>query len=91
MIYIFIKFKNSRRQSTEKKQRQVKTASLDKTCVTYQFWKTFIHMDVRFKALWGAEENEPLCFLLELDDFTLLLDCGWTTQFNVQLLEPLKK
>jgi cleavage and polyadenylation specificity factor subunit 2 len=46
---------------------------------------------IRFRSLYGTQEDEPLCQVLEVDDFTFLLDCGWTSQFDTQILEPLKK
>jgi cleavage and polyadenylation specificity factor subunit 2 len=46
---------------------------------------------IRFKPLLGVEEDEPLCYLLEIDDFTILLDCGWNTKFDPEFLQPLKK
>eukprot|EP00906_Rhabdomonas_costata_P025063 RCo035915 len=40
--------------------------------------------------LCGAHCDGPLCYLLEVDDFKLLLDCGWTDAFDVKQLEALK-
>jgi cleavage and polyadenylation specificity factor subunit 2 len=37
----------------------------------------------------GAHSEAPLCYLLEVDDFRFLLDCGWTDTFDLSLLEPL--
>ncbi|KAL6051559.1 cleavage and polyadenylation specificity factor subunit 2 [Balamuthia mandrillaris] len=45
---------------------------------------------VRFRALSGAYSEGPLCYLLEVDDFHILLDCGWTDDFDVDDLEPLR-
>lgn len=44
-----------------------------------------------FKSLCGATSNSALCSLLQVDGFTFLLDCGWTEEFDVALLEPLKE
>ena len=41
--------------------------------------------------LYGAHSADPPCYLLEIDDFTILLDAGWTEAFDVALLEPLRK
>ncbi|PNH09934.1 Cleavage and polyadenylation specificity factor subunit 2 [Tetrabaena socialis] len=46
---------------------------------------------VRFTPLCGVSEEEPLCYLLEIDSFTILLDCGWDESFDEALLEPVKK
>ncbi|GAM28904.1 hypothetical protein SAMD00019534_120800, partial [Acytostelium subglobosum LB1] len=39
----------------------------------------------------GANEDAPPCYLLEIDDFVILLDCGWNHSLDISLLEPLKK
>jgi len=39
----------------------------------------------------GADEDDPLCFLLEVDEYCLLLDCGWHPSFDTKLLEPLER
>lgn len=46
---------------------------------------------IRFEPIYGIEEEEPLCYLLEVDEFTFLLDCGWNTLWNTELVEPLRK
>lgn len=43
---------------------------------------------VTFTALSGAEHDQPLCYLLQLGDCGILLDCGWDDAFNVAQLEP---
>ena len=40
--------------------------------------------------LYGAHSADPPCYLLEIDDFTILLDAGWTEAFDVALLESLR-
>eukprot|EP00741_Cyanophora_paradoxa_P019483 tig00021127_g18808.t1 len=39
----------------------------------------------------GALSEQPLAYLLEIDDFCILLDCGWNDEFDPKMLEPLKK
>lgn len=39
----------------------------------------------------GAKSEDPPCYLLEIDDFCILLDCGWDDSFDLKLLEPLKE
>jgi hypothetical protein len=47
---------------------------------------------ILFQPLYGAKDtNQPLSFLLRVDDFTILLDCGWNDSWDVALLEPLTK
>ena len=44
---------------------------------------------VRFTPLLGVHGRGPLAYLLELDGFTLLLDCGWNDAYDPALLAPL--
>ncbi|GFR46474.1 hypothetical protein Agub_g8051 [Astrephomene gubernaculifera] len=46
---------------------------------------------IRFTPLSGVGDEEPLCYLLEIDNFTILLDCGWDESFDEALLEPIKR
>lgn len=43
----------------------------------------------RFTPLLGVDGRQPLSYLLELDGFTILLDCGWDDAYDPALLEPL--
>eukprot|EP00897_Mesotaenium_endlicherianum_P003275 jgi/Mesen1/2976/ME000176S02016 len=45
---------------------------------------------VKFAPLCGAYNEEPLCYLLEVNGFSILLDCGWTDSFDLSQLEPLR-
>ncbi|KAL2635973.1 hypothetical protein R1flu_007452 [Riccia fluitans] len=44
---------------------------------------------VKLTPLSGAHSESPLCYLLEVDGFRFLLDCGWTDMFDVDQLKPL--
>lgn len=44
---------------------------------------------VRFTPLYGVHGGQPLCYLLELGDFIILLDCGWNDRYDPALLRPL--
>ena len=35
------------------------------------------------------KDAEPLCSILKIEGRTILLDCGWTDDFDVSLIEPL--
>lgn len=39
----------------------------------------------------GAGEETPHCYLLEVDQFTFLLDCGWDPKFSDHITKELKK
>lgn len=45
---------------------------------------------VKFTPLMGVGEDAPLCSLLEIDDYCILLDCGWSEEFDEAQLEPVK-
>ena len=46
---------------------------------------------IQFQALSGVHEFTPYAFLLEIDGFSILLDCGWDEQFNLQYIDELSK
>lgn len=39
----------------------------------------------------GAGESTPHCYILEVDQFTFLLDCGWDPKFSRVITDELKK
>jgi len=41
---------------------------------------------INFTPLLGPEQ--PVCGLLEVDGMRLLLNCGWSEQFDEHMLEP---
>eukprot|EP00698_Gefionella_okellyi_P013818 TRINITY_DN380_c0_g1_i1.p1 TRINITY_DN380_c0_g1~~TRINITY_DN380_c0_g1_i1.p1 ORF type:complete len:726 (-),score=196.88 TRINITY_DN380_c0_g1_i1:506-2683(-) len=46
--------------------------------------------EINFTPLYGVKSDGPLCYLLELDDYNILLDIGWNSNFDLDILEPLK-
>ncbi|KAF8385948.1 cpsf-2 [Pristionchus pacificus] len=46
---------------------------------------------VKLEALSGAKDDGPLCYLLQVDDVYLLLDCGWDENFDLLYIEAVKK
>jgi len=46
---------------------------------------------VKFTPLCGARSEQPLCYLLEIDEACILLDCGWDETFDTALLRKLLK
>ena len=44
-----------------------------------------------FTPILGALDDGPLCYLLEIDNCRILLDCGWDDSFSVEQLEILEK
>ncbi|KAI1316869.1 cleavage and polyadenylation specificity factor subunit 2 [Mortierella claussenii] len=46
---------------------------------------------IRFTALSGAKSESALCYLLEIDEAKILLDCGWNDEFDVEDLKQLRR
>ncbi|RGB38277.1 beta-lactamase-like protein [Rhizophagus diaphanus] len=45
-----------------------------------------------FTAISGAKNEDPLCYLVEIDDeVRIMLDCGWNDAFNVEDLKNLRR
>lgn len=47
-------------------------------------------VSITFTPLYGVTALSPLCYLLEIDDVCVLLDCGWDDKLNTAVLEPLR-
>ena len=45
---------------------------------------------IRFETFSGARDEGPLCYLLQVDEFKFLLDCGWDENFSMNHIEQLK-
>ncbi|XP_033637127.1 cleavage and polyadenylation specificity factor subunit 2-like [Asterias rubens] len=39
----------------------------------------------------GVRDESPPCYMLQVDEFRFLLDCGWDEKFNLDYIENLKK
>lgn len=46
---------------------------------------------MQVKPLCGVYNESPLSYLVSIDGFNFLLDCGWNDQFDTSLLEPLSR
>ncbi|KAI9205526.1 beta-lactamase-like protein [Polychytrium aggregatum] len=46
---------------------------------------------IKFTPLTGAQNEDPLCYLLEVDSAKILLDCGWSDRFEPDDLTSLKR
>ena len=44
-----------------------------------------------FQPLYGAQADGPICYMLETDSVTILLDCGWDETFDTGTIEPLRR
>jgi cleavage and polyadenylation specificity factor subunit 2 len=46
---------------------------------------------IKFTAFSGAEDESPHCYLLQVDEFRFLLDCGWDEDFRSSFIDSIKK
>lgn len=46
---------------------------------------------IRFTPLSGAKDEKPLCYLLQVDEFRFLLDCGWNENLDMEVVENIRK
>jgi len=46
---------------------------------------------IKFTPITGALAEQPLCYLLEIDELRILLDCGWNDSYDLNLLKPLAR
>ena len=44
-----------------------------------------------YTPLYGMGQDEPLCSILQIGSYTVLLDCGWDCKFDESMLLPLKE
>lgn len=46
---------------------------------------------IKFRALSGAYDDGPLCYLLQIDEYKFLIDCGWNEKCSPEILEKYKQ
>ena len=46
---------------------------------------------IKLQAFSGVEGESPPCYMLQVDEFRFLLDCGWDEDFSLGYIENLKK
>lgn len=46
---------------------------------------------IKFTALSGAHDEVSPCYLLQVDEFCFLLDCGWDESFSMGIIENIKR
>uniref|UniRef100_A0A8C3ADG4 Cleavage and polyadenylation specificity factor subunit 2 n=1 Tax=Cyclopterus lumpus TaxID=8103 RepID=A0A8C3ADG4_CYCLU len=43
---------------------------------------------IKLTAVSGVQEESALCYLLQVDEFRILLDCGWDENFSMDIIDP---
>ncbi|XP_035277997.1 cleavage and polyadenylation specificity factor subunit 2 isoform X2 [Anguilla anguilla] len=46
---------------------------------------------IKLTALSGVQEESALCYLLQVDEFRFLLDCGWDESFSLDIIDAIKR
>lgn len=46
---------------------------------------------IKVQALTGAMDESPPCYILQVDDVRILLDCGWDEKFDMEFIRELKR
>uniref|UniRef100_A0A8D3CIX7 Cleavage and polyadenylation specificity factor subunit 2 n=1 Tax=Scophthalmus maximus TaxID=52904 RepID=A0A8D3CIX7_SCOMX len=45
---------------------------------------------IKLTAVSGVQEESALCYLLQVDEFRFLLDCGWDENFSMDIIDAMK-
>lgn len=46
---------------------------------------------IKLQALSGAMDESHPCYLLQVDDVRILLDCGWDEKFDPEFIKEIKR
>ncbi|XP_060805281.1 probable cleavage and polyadenylation specificity factor subunit 2 [Amyelois transitella] len=46
---------------------------------------------IKLHSLSGAGDESPPCYVLQIDEFKFLLDCGWDEKFDMDFIKELKR
>jgi hypothetical protein len=46
---------------------------------------------IQFQVISGVYSDAPLCYLLQIDEYKFLLDCGWNENFSPEIIDEYKK
>lgn len=46
---------------------------------------------IKLQALSGVMDESPPCYILQVDEVRILLDCGWDEKFNMDFIKELKR
>ena len=46
---------------------------------------------IKLNAISGAFDESPPCYILQVDELRILLDCGWDEKFDQDFIKELKR
>lgn len=46
---------------------------------------------IKLHAVSGAMDESPPCYILQVDELRILLDCGWDENFDQDFIRELKR
>lgn len=46
---------------------------------------------IKLHAISGAMDESPPCYILQVDELRILLDCGWDEKFDQDFIRELKR
>jgi len=46
---------------------------------------------IKLHAISGAMDESPPCYILQVDELRILLDCGWDENFDHDFMKELKR
>lgn len=46
---------------------------------------------IKLHAISGAMDESPPCYILQVDELRILLDCGWDENFDQDFIRELKR
>ncbi|XP_063222621.1 probable cleavage and polyadenylation specificity factor subunit 2 [Bacillus rossius redtenbacheri] len=46
---------------------------------------------IKLHTISGAMDESPPCYILQVDDFRILLDCGWDEKFDQEFMKELRR
>ena len=46
---------------------------------------------IKLQAFSGVHDESPPCYMLQVDEFRFLLDCGWNEDFDMAFIKEMKR
>lgn len=54
-------------------------------------WTGAMTSIIKVHCISGAGDETPPCYVLQIDEFKFLLDCGWDEKFDMEFIKELKR